>query len=210
MIPIRPYKALPTYASSFNGPYNPGEAMAFILPRGEVWAIKIPPDSKRFQIYSYEKAFHIWDAAGTKGFGYKYLKSLAPLAARLPQNSVIEVFANREEVIVSDVLYFHDKDLRRQVFQERMAAWWYMPEEYRSMTFFNGVDFSRLYDDLYFQDISKVVFKPNFVSYPRVNGSKVFNWLKMGKPDVVKLAGNVKKPSIRPLGPSYTPRGSQR
>ena len=201
MIPFKPYRLPRISNMSAYRTFTPELASAFVRPRGSVWAVLLPRKSQRYQIYSYDRGARVFDANGgptpdlmqsDKGM------ALLRFADRLPKNTVVEVYANDSQVVLSDVLYFVGKDVRGFAFEDRLAAYWFLPPEYRSIHFFNESNLDKLDANLYFPDIGKILFKPNFVSYPRESSKQVFNWTILGRPEVVfEDQGNVSGDSIR-------------
>lgn len=184
ILDFKPYRFPIPASAGWDTHFNADEARAYIAPREKVTAFLIPPKSKRYVIATFQTGFQVFDRMGKKLLTVS--REMRDLAARTPPKSVIDSFISPEGATVIDILWYHDTDIRRLNLQDRLGLWWYLPDEYRNRYFFNETNSAKLNGEI-FQNgkFSKIIFKPDFVKYPRASTDyRVYNWLEMRAPKV--------------------------
>ena len=152
----------------------------------------IPKKSKRYILLSNPFGSKVFDRAGRRVLSFP--KKVREVLDRMPEDSIIDAHISNEAVTITDVLYYHDIDVRGQRLEERLGFYWYMPEEYRNRSFYNEHTSDKLSDDIFQEVFSKIIFKPDFVVYPKTTSSrKVYNWLEMKRPlnESTSASGNL-------------------
>lgn len=183
MIPFKPY-VLPRYSAyGWDRAFNQTQVESFIDAQGPTYAFQVPRYSARYQIFSHQNgAFRIYNRLGRPCLTSDSI--LGNLGRRLPKDSVIDVHASGDQLTVVDVLCWNSRDVRALKLDERLSLFWFMPREFDRRFFFHEQNYSKLKEALSSPSITKIIFKPNFVSYPTNGNASVFNWLLMGAPEV--------------------------
>lgn len=181
ILDFKPYQFPIPSAAGWEPFLNTDEAKAYIAPRGNVTGFLIPKKSKRYILVTFEESSKVFDRRGRR------LKNLNPkvreVLGRMPPRSAVDAYISKENVTIIDVLYYHDMDVRGQRLGDRLGFWWFMPEDYRNRSLYNEHDSDKLDGDIFKEVYSKIIFKPDFVVYPKTTSrQKVYNWLEAKAP----------------------------
>lgn len=178
---FQPYSFPIPAMSGWDEHLNIDQAKAYIAPRGTVTAFLIPQRSKRYILLSNQFGWKVFDRAGRRVTSFP--KKVREVLDRMPEGSIVDAHISNEAVTITDVLYYHDIDVRGQRLEERLGFWWFMPEDYRNRSFYNEHNSDKLSDDIFQEVFSKIIFKPDKVVYPKTSTTrKVYNWLQMKRP----------------------------
>ena len=210
---FKPYQFPFAAMAGWDKEFNADQARAHIAPRGNVWAFLIPKKAKRFILKKEEVGVKAWDRLG------RPIKSI-PMKARevlerMPPRSIVDAALGPEDVTILDLLYFNGQDVRGNTLVERLGFWWYMPDTFRNRHFYNESNSAKLSEDIFQGRFSKIIFKPEFVVYPRQSSRrKVYNWLEMRAPqkepnEQVESAGNLSNLLLRRASPSGVTRSQE-
>jgi len=186
------YFPLPSLAG-WDKHLNIDQAKAYIAPRGNVTAFLIPKKSKRYILESTQFGQRAYERTGRR------VLNIPPKARevlkRLPPETIVDSHISNENVTIIDVLFYNGMDVRGQRLEERLGFYWYMPEEYRNRSFYNEHNSDKLSVDIFQEVFSKIIFKPDFVVYPKTTSSRrVYNWLEMFTPKGTLLDGQSTAP----------------
>jgi hypothetical protein len=193
---------------------NVDQAKAYIAPRGVVTGFLIPKKSKRYILQSNQFGDRVYDRTG--GRVIKLNDKIREVLNRLPENTIVDTYISNENVTIIDVLFYNGTDVRGQRLEERLGFYWYMPEEYRNRSFYNEHNSDKLSVDIFQGLFSKIIFKPDFVVYPRAASSRrVYNWLEMRAPkgNIIdaqpKASGNLGNLMLRRASTTGTTRSEE-